>query len=52
MLKERLVLFILFQVTVISDVSSCYIVNLQTAKIAFGVGVIKVNVQVKEEFKV
>lgn len=42
----------LFQVTVISDVSFCNIVNLQTAKIVFHIGVIRVNVQVNEEFKV
>jgi hypothetical protein len=52
MLLEKLVSFMLFQVTVISDVSCCSIVNLQRAKTAFLVGVFKVNIHVKEEFKV
>jgi hypothetical protein len=52
MLLKRLVSFMLFQVSVISDVSWCYIVNKQTTKIAFRDGVTKVNVPMKEEFKV
>lgn len=51
-LLERLVSFMLFQVTVFAAVSCCYTVNLQTANIAFRIGVIKVNVQAKEEFRV
>lgn len=52
MLLEMLVSIMLFQVTVISAVSCCCVVNLQTAKITFRVGVMKVNLNVKEEFKV